>query len=122
MYLSLLPLVNSGRIELLDDKRLVAQLGALERRTGPSGRDSVSHPRSASAHDDVVNAVAGAAALVMAGAALGTLDRELMAMNNAAPPVQAQAVAACYGGSQSGLDLGFGGGANVDPLRGAYGR
>jgi len=33
LYLGLLPLLNSGRVELLDHQRLVAQLCGLERRT-----------------------------------------------------------------------------------------
>jgi hypothetical protein len=62
IYLSLLPLLNSGRAELLDHSRLTAQLCALERRTARGGKDSVDH--SPGAHDDIVNAAAGA--LVMA--------------------------------------------------------
>jgi hypothetical protein len=61
LYVDLLPLINSRRIELLDDARLINQLCALERRTARSGRDSIDHPPGA--HDDLVNAVAGVAAL-----------------------------------------------------------
>jgi hypothetical protein len=43
LYRDLLPLVNSGRVELLDHPRLVAQLCALERRTARSGKDSTDH-------------------------------------------------------------------------------
>ena len=64
LYLALLPAITSGRVELLDNTRLISQLVALERRTGRSGRDSVDHPPRS--HDDVANAVAGA--LVLAGA------------------------------------------------------
>jgi hypothetical protein len=46
---------------LLDDARLIHQLCALERRTARGGRDSIDHPPGA--HDDLVNAVAGVAAL-----------------------------------------------------------
>jgi len=38
LYAELLPLLNSGRIELLDEPRLSAQLLALERRTAWGGR------------------------------------------------------------------------------------
>jgi hypothetical protein len=38
IYLKALPLMTSGKAELLDDARLIKQLRALERRTGPSGR------------------------------------------------------------------------------------
>ena len=61
IYLAFLPLLNSGKIELLDNKRLISQLCSLERRTARSGKDSVDHPPGANAHDDVINAVAGAA-------------------------------------------------------------
>jgi hypothetical protein len=58
IYGALLPLLNSGRAELLDQPRLVSQLCALERRTARSGRDIIDHPPHA--HDDIANAVAGA--------------------------------------------------------------
>jgi hypothetical protein len=60
LYQSMMPLLNSRRIELLDHPRLISQLCGLERRTSRGGRDSIDHPPNA--HDDVVNAVAGAAA------------------------------------------------------------
>ena len=58
LYRDLLPLLNSGRIELLDHTRLVAQLCQLERRTTRSGKESIDH--APGAHDDIANAVAGA--------------------------------------------------------------
>ncbi len=59
LYAMLLPLLNSGRVELLDHRRLLAQLASLERRTTRgSGRDSIDHPPRS--HDDVANAAAGA--------------------------------------------------------------
>jgi hypothetical protein len=58
IYLEALPLLNSGRLELLDDARLVSQLVRLERRTSRGGKDSVDHPPGS--HDDVANAAAGA--------------------------------------------------------------
>jgi hypothetical protein len=67
LYLSLLPLLNSARIELLDHQRLVAQLCGLERRTARSGKDSIDHVPGG--HDDVCNAVAGAAVLSAQAAA-----------------------------------------------------
>jgi hypothetical protein len=60
LYRDLLPLINSRRIELLDDQRLITQLSSLERRTARSGRDSIDHPPGA--HDDRANSVAGVAA------------------------------------------------------------
>jgi hypothetical protein len=67
LYLSLLPLLNSGRIELLDHKRLVAQLCGLERRTARSGKDSIDHVPGS--FDDVCNSVAGAAVIAAQAAA-----------------------------------------------------
>src|SRR5207245_7560644 len=58
IYGSFLPLLNSpGRVELLDDPRLVSQLLSLERRTARGGRDSVDH--SVGGRDDCANAAAG---------------------------------------------------------------
>jgi hypothetical protein len=61
LYVDLLPLINSGRIALLDDARLIAQLCGLERRTARGGKDSIDH--APGGHDDVCNAVAGLAAI-----------------------------------------------------------
>jgi hypothetical protein len=58
LFAELLPLVNTGRVELLDHPTLRTQLLALERRAVRGGRDSIDHPRGA--HDDVANAAAGA--------------------------------------------------------------
>jgi hypothetical protein len=71
LYLELVPMVNSGGCELLDDARLIAQLSALERRTGTSGRDSVDHRRGQ--FDDRANAAAGA--LVLCCQAIGLRGR-----------------------------------------------
>lgn len=38
IYLAALPLLNSGKVQLLDNKRLVQQLHGLERRTARGGR------------------------------------------------------------------------------------
>ena len=63
IYLAFLPLLNSGRVELLDNQRMAAQFVGLERRTSRAGRDAVDH--APTSHDDVANSVAGA--LVLAG-------------------------------------------------------
>jgi len=73
LYLELLPTINSGRCELLDNRRLVNQLCALRRRTGVSGRDRVDHPPNG--HDDVANCVAGVLLLARGDSlVLGVLD------------------------------------------------
>jgi hypothetical protein len=58
LYRDLLPLLNSGRVELLDNPQLRTELTNLERRTARSGKDSISHPQGG--HDDLINAAAGA--------------------------------------------------------------
>jgi hypothetical protein len=57
IYSELLPAINSREVSLLDDRRLVAQLTGLERRTARSGKDTIDHPPNQ--HDDVANAAAG---------------------------------------------------------------
>jgi hypothetical protein len=57
IYRDCLPLLNSGRVELLDHPRLVAQLLGLERRTARGGKDSIDH--APGGHDDIANAVCG---------------------------------------------------------------
>jgi hypothetical protein len=64
LFRDLLPLLNSGSIVLPTSDRLVNQLTGLERRTARSGKDSIDH--CAGGHDDVANAVAGAADLLSA--------------------------------------------------------
>ena len=55
--------LNSGRIELLDHPRLIDQLIGLERRTSRAGKDTIDHMPGG--HDDIANAVAGAAVLAV---------------------------------------------------------
>jgi hypothetical protein len=57
IYRDCLPLLNSGRVELLDHPRLVAQLLGLERRTARGGKDSIDH--GPGAHDDLCNSACG---------------------------------------------------------------
>jgi hypothetical protein len=62
LYQSLLSMLNSRTVALLQQDRLRRQLLGLERRTGRGGKDVIDHGRGQ--HDDVANAAAGA--LVMA--------------------------------------------------------
>jgi hypothetical protein len=90
LYLEALPLFTAGRVRLLDNQRLVAQLAALERRSG-SGRDRVDHPPGQ--HDDSANSVAGALVLAaqpkskpkIAGVHVFTRHREIVDLPT--PPV-----------------------------------
>nr|BAL54541.1 hypothetical conserved protein [uncultured prokaryote] len=59
LYLHLEPLLMTQRIRLPEHERLMSQLMGLERKTGRTGSDSVDH--APGAHDDLANAVAGAA-------------------------------------------------------------
>jgi hypothetical protein len=61
LYQSLLPLINSRRIDLLDHPKLINQLIGLERRTARGGRDSIDHPPGG--RDDICNTVAGFASI-----------------------------------------------------------
>src|SRR5258708_24584781 len=61
LYLEVLPIFSSGRVRLIDNRRLVTQFAALERRTFSSGKDRVDH--GPGGHDDACNAAAGALVL-----------------------------------------------------------
>ena len=63
IYLDALPLFTTGRARLLDNKRLIAQFAALERKTSPIGRDRVDH--GPNGEDDCSNAAAGAMVLAI---------------------------------------------------------
>jgi len=63
LYRDLLPILNGGRVELLDLPRLASQLCGLERRTARGGRDSIDH--GPGAHDDIANSVSGAVVTVL---------------------------------------------------------
>ena len=63
IYLNALPLLMQGRCELLDNKRLVAQIASLERRTSRAGRESIAEPQRQGFHDDVANGALGALVL-----------------------------------------------------------
>ncbi|MEN6560112.1 MAG: hypothetical protein ABFD52_04980 [Acidobacteriota bacterium] len=59
IYLNFLPLVSNGTVELLENKRMAAQLAGLERRTRAGGRELIDHYPNGG-HDDVAVAAAGA--------------------------------------------------------------
>jgi hypothetical protein len=71
LYLAFLPILNSGRADLLDHERMIAQFVGLERRTARSGRDTVDH--AVGAHDDVSNSVAGVIVMAQGNAEPGHL-------------------------------------------------
>src|SRR5262249_32966837 len=57
LYAELLPRLNAGELELLDNDVLVTQLSSLQRRTRSGSRDSIDHPPGGK--DDVANVLAG---------------------------------------------------------------
>lgn len=61
LYRDMLPKLNSRKVSLIDNQRLINQLVGLERRTSRGGRDSIDH--APGMHDDVINAVAGVVAM-----------------------------------------------------------
>jgi hypothetical protein len=65
LYVELLPLINSRRVDLLDDRKSIAQLVGLERRTARSGKDSIDH--APGGHDDRINAIAGSVVMAASG-------------------------------------------------------
>jgi hypothetical protein len=65
LYRDLLPLLNSGRVVLPKNERLVSQLCGLERRVSRAGKDSIDH--GPGGHDDLANAVAGACDMIASG-------------------------------------------------------
>ncbi len=72
LYQMFLALANSGKVELLDSRRLRSQLLSLQRHVSRSGQDSIDSP----GHEDAANVVAGVLSMVgsspapAAGAAL----------------------------------------------------
>jgi hypothetical protein len=58
LYLDMLAVISSGRVELLDHDRAVNQIVSLERRNRSGGRASIDAPPSQ--HEDIANSIAGA--------------------------------------------------------------
>jgi len=71
IYKEMLQLLNSRRVELLDNPKFATQLAGLERRTARGGRDSVDHMPGG--HDDIANSACGACVLA-AGLAPGNIN------------------------------------------------
>ncbi len=83
LYVELLPLINSRHVDLLDDRKSIAQLVGLERRVARSGKDSIDHVPGG--HDDKINSIAGSVVMASGGkgqpmkisdAVVGRLRRE----------------------------------------------
>jgi hypothetical protein len=59
---TLLPMLNSGRVDLLDHPRSIQQIVGLECHTARAGKDKIDH--APGGHDDLANAIAGLVARV----------------------------------------------------------
>ena len=57
LYIEFGGLLATGKVQLLDDQKLLGQLRTLERRPGRGGRDKVTHPPRT--HDDLANSTTG---------------------------------------------------------------
>jgi len=57
IYMELQPLLNAGRVSLLDQPELLRELRGLERRRGHAGKDRIDH--GSGGKDDIANAVSG---------------------------------------------------------------
>lgn len=58
IYTDVLPLFTSGRVRLIDNRKMINQFAGLGRRTSSSSRDRIDH--GPGGHDDISNAAAGA--------------------------------------------------------------
>jgi hypothetical protein len=88
-YIASLPLLTSGRARLVDNATLRSQLTSLERKV-EGGHETVSHPRAASAHDDVATSVCGALVCALARQPL-IISRELLLRAATMPPARRDA-------------------------------
>jgi hypothetical protein len=89
IYLEALPMFTRGLVSLPDHPALSRELRLLERRTHPSGKDSVDHGRGG--HDDHANAVCGAIDGVVRGHGL---DYSSWAPGHDADPAVARSIQA----------------------------
>lgn len=71
IYRELIAPVNGGRVSLLDQSVLCAQLIGLERKVARGGKDTIDH--APGGRDDVANAAAGAIVLALPRLALGRI-------------------------------------------------
>jgi len=92
LYEALEPLLNGGKVLLLDTPTLEQQLLGLVWRGG-----KIDH--ASGEHDDWANAAAGAICAAAQVSQLGPLDPAIVALNAAAPPPTAGVGAAFYAGN-----------------------
>jgi hypothetical protein len=80
LYTELLPRLTSREVELPDNPRLVDQLAGLERRVRAGGRDVIDH--APGGHDDLSNALAGAAVAAFKTIIVGPLGYDNSALTS----------------------------------------
>jgi hypothetical protein len=72
LYLALVAFVHGEQVELPESDAMLRELRSLERRRGTSGKDRVDHPPGG--HDDLANALAGVAEMVLGRRRAATWD------------------------------------------------
>ncbi|HEY8006084.1 MAG TPA: hypothetical protein VIE66_04610 [Methylocella sp.] len=84
-YAGFLPILNSGMVRLLDNKRLATQLCSLERKPSRFGaKDSIGHPHNG--HDDCSTVVAGLFSRIVGGTGAPALIRYTDFLNKNGEP------------------------------------
>jgi hypothetical protein len=84
-YAGFLPILNSGRVQLLDNKRLATQLCSLERRQSRIGaKDAIGHPFGG--HDDVALVVAALFTRIVGGSGAPALIKYKDFLNSNGEP------------------------------------
>jgi hypothetical protein len=111
IYLNALPLFTAGKVRLIDNRRLAAQLCGLERKT-TALREIVNHPPGGK--DDASNAACLALGLVAHDRRPALVRREDLLLHGAAPPVPKKVwhLAAVYWASETGIGAIVWGGLN----------
>ncbi len=104
IYLESLPLFTQGKAELPDIRKLLVQLGQLERKTARAGKDTVDHP--ARCKDDSANSVCGALSLAA--------NNEEMDAADAPPPVDTEPSKHNVDNFEGGVGSGLGGSFDRD--------
>ncbi len=105
IYGETLALLNSSRIELLDNPRLGVQLCGLERRTARGGRKSIDH--GPGAHDDLANAALGALRLASSAPPALWGREDLLGSDDLAFPKFADALFATVVADERGMATRF---------------
>ena len=77
IYQEFLPILNAGRCELLDERRMYQQFLGLERRTARGGHESIDH--GPGGYDDVANVVAGVMVRMLAKRDMLSVDPSILA-------------------------------------------